>query len=230
MSKLIPSTRKIQFLKIVSLVSFILGIAFTLWALFQIIDSRNQVSEQRMVAQQQGNGSYLEPGNESNSKPRNEFNEINELNDLNDLNQKILYPVRPEQGENIGALSIPKINQSLPILHGTDEDELEKGVGHYAKSVLPGELDNSVLSGHRDTVFRRLGELEKGDLLIVETRAGVFTYQIYSIRIVDQNDTSVIVPSDRAILTLSTCYPFNFIGDAPERYILVSNLVDSQLK
>ncbi|MEH6990774.1 class D sortase [Cytobacillus firmus] len=136
-----------------------------------------------------------------------------------------LYTVRPKIGEEMGVLSIPKISADLPIFHGTDEDELEKGVGHYAGSVLPGEEDNSVLSGHRDTVFRKLGKLEKGDLLVVNTSAGEFTYKVRKIRIVDADDRTVIVPKPRATLTVTTCYPFNFIGDAPQRYILIGDLV-----
>nr|WP_257985610.1 class D sortase [Bacillus sp. V5-8f] len=141
-----------------------------------------------------------------------------------------LYPVRPKTGERMGELHIPKLEKSLPIYHGTDEDELEKGVGHYAKSVLPGERDNSVLSGHRDTVFRRLGEVGKGDLLVAETKAGTFTYKVRKVRIVDSDDRTVIVPKPKATLTVTTCYPFNFIGSAPQRYVLVADLVKCEVK
>ena len=140
----------------------------------------------------------------------------------------VLYPERPGIGDEIGRLVIPKLGAALPIFHGTDEDELEKGVGHFADSVLPGENDNSVLSGHRDTVFRELGEVGKGDLLTVETSAGQFTYKVRQVRIVDEDDRTVIVPRSNAVLTVSTCYPFDFIGYAPERYILVANLIDSE--
>ncbi|ANC77106.1 class D sortase [Fictibacillus phosphorivorans] len=145
------------------------------------------------------------------------------------LNQELLYSIRPEKGENIGNLLIPKLNATLPIFHGTDEEELERGVGHFEKSVLPGEQDNSVLSGHRDTVFRKLGEVGKGDKLIVETSAGTFTYKIRHVRIVDKDDRTVIVPKPRATLTISTCYPFDFIGASPERYILVADLISQRL-
>ncbi|PEZ76304.1 class D sortase [Bacillus sp. AFS017274] len=138
--------------------------------------------------------------------------------------KKELYPVRPKTGEEIGQLYIPKLKAKLPIFHGTNEDELEKGVGHFAGSVLPGENDNSVLSGHRDTVFRKLGQVGEGDLLIVRTSAGEFTYKVNKVRIVDEDDRTVIVPKPRATLTVSTCYPFDYIGAAPERYILVAYL------
>ncbi|MBG9444247.1 class D sortase [Cytobacillus firmus] len=140
----------------------------------------------------------------------------------------VLYPDKPEIGEEIGELYIPKIKSVLPIIHGTDEDELEKGVGHYAGSVMPGEKDNSVLSGHRDTVFRRLGEVGEGDILEVTTKAGTYEYRVNKVRIVDADDRTVIVPKPRAMLTVTTCYPFDFIGDAPQRYILVAHLVSKR--
>lgn len=139
-----------------------------------------------------------------------------------------LYSERPAIGEEFGELYIPKLEATLPIFHGTDEDELAKGVGHFADSVLPGEDDNTILSGHRDTVFRELGEVGKGDLLIVRTIAGEFTYRVKNVRIVDADDRTVIVPKPKATLTVSTCYPFDFIGDAPDRYILVADLVSSE--
>ena len=139
-----------------------------------------------------------------------------------------IYPLEPVKGDLMGELYIPKLEARLPIYHGTDEDELEKGVGHFAGSVLPGQNDNSVLSGHRDTVFRKLGEVGENDLLIVTTGAGEFTYKVRKVRIVDEDDRTVIVPKPRATLTVSTCYPFDFIGSAPERYILVAELRESK--
>lgn len=140
-----------------------------------------------------------------------------------------LYPVRPAAGNHLGQLYIPKLDAVIPIYEGTEEDELEKGVGHFAESVLPGETDNCVLSGHRDTVFRKLGEVGTGDLLIVRTSAGEFQYKVSKVRIVDANDRTVIVPKPRATLTVSTCYPFHYVGPAPKRYILVAYLADKKV-
>lgn len=139
---------------------------------------------------------------------------------------EILYPLYPVEGDNIGSLLIPVLKQKLPIIQGTGADELKKGVGHFIQSVLPGEEDNCVLSGHRDTVFAKLGKLKIGDQLIVQTSVGTYTYEIKRIRIVDKNDKTVIVPADHAVLTLTTCYPFNFVGSAPDRYIITADLVN----
>ncbi len=125
-------------------------------------------------------------------------------------------------------MTIPALNRKLPIIQGTDVDNLKKGVGHFTQSVLPGEEDNCVLSGHRDTVFRQIGNLKIGELLIVKTSAGTFTYKISGTRIVHKDDKTVIVPTDNAILTMTTCYPFNFIGNAPDRYIISATLIKNK--
>jgi len=138
---------------------------------------------------------------------------------------KILYPVYPAEGDNIGILTIPVLNQQLPIFQGTGVKELEKGVGHFNQSVLPGEEDNCVFSGHRDTVFSEIGNLKIGDPLIVQTSAGTFTYEMKGTRIVHKDDKTVIVPTDHAVLTMTTCYPFDYVGSAPDRYIISADLV-----
>ncbi|MFE7060674.1 class D sortase [Sutcliffiella sp. NPDC057660] len=123
-------------------------------------------------------------------------------------------------GDLIGNLAIPELEASIPIYHGASEEELKKGIGHVANSMLPGEGGNIVLSGHRDTVFRRLGELEVGDSLHVENGGQRYHYKIKRIRIVKADDTTVLVPKPKETLTVTTCYPFRFIGSAPERYVL----------
>ena len=138
---------------------------------------------------------------------------------------KPVYPENPADSDSIGSLTIPALNRKLPIFQGTGEKELKKGVGHFTQSVLPGEEDNCVLSGHRETVFRKLYNLKIGDLLIVETSAGTFTYEVNGTRIVHQDDKTVIVPTDHAVLTLTTCYPFYYLGHAPDRYIVSAALV-----
>ncbi|GLB59938.1 class D sortase [Cytobacillus sp. NCCP-133] len=126
-----------------------------------------------------------------------------------------------KKGEAIGILKIPRLEAELPIIEGTDEDELEKGVGHYSTTVFPGQPNQILLSGHRDTVFRSLGELEIDDLFQVSMPYGEYTYEITDSEIVDADDTTVIrSTAPHEILTVSTCYPFSYVGDAPYRYIL----------
>jgi sortase A len=188
----------------------ILGISFIIWASFQIFSHSVPTSAPITIKKEQFETVTLTP----------------KTKDV--LTDEILYPIRPTDGENIGNLTIPAINQVIPIFHGTDEDELKKGIGHFSGSVLPGENDNSVLSGHRDTVFRELGQLQIKDQLIVETTAGTFTYVIREIKIVDSNDKTIITPTNTSVLTVTTCYPFDFIGNAPDRYILIADLITSE--
>jgi sortase A len=139
-------------------------------------------------------------------------------------------PINPvfKTGDIIGILEIPILKAELPIIEGTDEKELEKGVGHYAGTVFPGQNDQILLSGHRDTVFRKIGELKMGDELVVKMPYGDFIYEIIDSFIVDADDTTVIKPTaPEEILTLSTCYPFYFVGSAPDRYILTAQRVEA---
>ncbi len=143
---------------------------------------------------------------------------------------KAIYDPYPELGDQVGTITLESLDLSWPIYEGTDAERLSLGVGHYIGSVLPGVVDNSILSGHRDTVFTRLGELEIGDRILVETAAGIFTYEMTESKIVDRSDQTVIQPSDEAKLTLTTCYPFKAIGATTQAYILSAKLISSVFK
>jgi sortase A len=140
------------------------------------------------------------------------------------------YGTYPEKGDKVGTITLESLDLSWPIFEGTHEAQLSKGVGHYIGSVLPGVVDNAILSGHQSTVFARLGELEKGDRVLIETDAGIFVYVINKFEVVDRADQTVIQPSDDATLTLTTCYPFGAIGNTTEAYIVTADLVSSELK
>jgi sortase A len=140
-----------------------------------------------------------------------------------------LYPSYLELGERLGTLTLPSLDLSWPIFEGTTEDQLSQGVGHFSGSVLPGMPDNSVLSGHRTTVFGSLGDLAEGDLIYVTTIAGEFTYQVTMFRIVNRTDETVIVPTPQATLTLTTCYPFHSFLGTTEAFVVSAVLVHSLL-
>mgnify|MGYP006051967129 FL=1 len=125
-----------------------------------------------------------------------------------------------QQDDVIGILTIPKLDETYPIIAGTEEEMLAKGVGHYPTTALPGEKEQILLSGHRGTVFQRLGELIAGDRFIIDMGYGKFEYEMRETQIVAADDTTVIKPRGEEVLTLSTCYPFSYIGSAPDRYII----------
>ena len=128
--------------------------------------------------------------------------------------------LRYQVDDVIGILSIPALEETYPIIEGTDEEMLMKGVGHYATTALPGGNEQILLSGHKGTVFQRLGELQPGDRFIVDMGYGSYEYEMLESEIVAADDTTVITPRGEEVLTLSTCYPFSYIGSASERYII----------
>ena len=141
----------------------------------------------------------------------------------------VVYDSKPTQNENFGTMTIPRLDRILPIIQGTEEKQLKNGIGHVMSSVLPGENDNSVIAGHRETSFRNLDELIIGDTISIQTEVGEFTYKVNQIRVVESNDETVIISNKYASLTLITCYPFDWVGSAPQRYIVSLILVESIL-
>lgn len=140
-----------------------------------------------------------------------------------------LYRFQPKVGDKLGTITLSRLKESWAIYEGTTEAQLSKGVGHYVGSVLPGMDDRSVLSGHRTTVFNRLGELKKGDEVYVKTAAGVFTYKVRSFWVVQRSNRDVIRPSWSGVLTLTTCYPFNSLVKTNRAFVVTADLVSKVL-
>lgn len=128
--------------------------------------------------------------------------------------------------DGLTRLSIPSISFDAVVVEGTSHHALLLGPGHMEDTPAPGEAGNSVISGHRDTFFRHIHELEKGDQILVQRNGKQFHYEVTGKHIVQPTDVSVLKPSKDAELTLITCYPTYYIGPAPERLIVTSKLVD----
>jgi sortase A len=124
------------------------------------------------------------------------------------------------QGSAIGRLEIPRLGLSVVVLEGGDHGTLRLGVGRLPNSSLPGEAGNVVLAGHRDTFFRSLREIRPGDEISLRTPQGTFPYTVEWMRVVNPADTSVLMPTAAPALTLVTCYPFYYVGSAPQRFIV----------
>ena len=123
-------------------------------------------------------------------------------------------------GDLIGRIEIPRLHLSVIVIEGTSRETLERAVGHIAGTALPGGNGNVGLSAHRDTFFRPLRNIRVGDLIRVTTPGGKFNYQVVSTRVVEPTEVSVLDSTGKDILTLVTCYPFYFVGSAPERFIV----------
>ncbi|QDI92058.1 class D sortase [Salicibibacter halophilus] len=133
-----------------------------------------------------------------------------------------------EVGEGVAELVIPELNKAYETYWGQDEETLSGGVGMYDSewTTTPEEGGHTVLSGHRDTVFQPVGDLNEGDSLYVTYDGVDYEYEIKETWITDKDDRSVIVEKEDPTLTLTTCYPFDYFGDAPERYIIQAELVN----
>lgn len=127
----------------------------------------------------------------------------------------------------IGVLRVPKVRINAPILEGTDALALNRGVGRITGTARIGQGGNIGIAGHRDGFFRGLKDVNTGDRIEVLTNAGTEIYIIDSIQIVKPDDVSVLAPRERPSLTLVTCYPFYFLGSAPERYIVQASADDA---
>src|SRR5262247_2612535 len=135
---------------------------------------------------------------------------------------------RPTAGSALGRLEIPRLDVSAIVRAGSDARTLRLAIGHIGGTALPGERGNIGLAAHRDTFFRRLGEIRVNDEVRLVTPEGIFTYRVDTTRIVDPNDTWVLNPTQEPVLTLVTCYPFRYIGSAPQRFIVHAQLTTTQ--
>lgn len=188
-------------MKKLSLLFIIIGLLIIGYSAFQIVQGN---MKQKIALSEAKNITQLDENMSTSDKLKPTFDDFN-----------------PLKGDTVGILEINKIEAELPIIEGTDEEELDIGVGHLKDTVYPTQNDQILLSGHRDTVFMRMGELEIGDTMTVKMPYGDFTYEIYETFIVDADDTTVIgstAPDE--VLTVTTCYPFSYLGNAPDRYII----------
>lgn len=128
----------------------------------------------------------------------------------------------PEYGTSYATINIPKININLPVYYGDTMEILKKGVGHSSGSYFPGEGGSIVYMGHNSKkVFRNFSKIEKGDLINIKTDYGDFSYKVYDTKIVEETDINALpIQDNKEILMIYTCYPFNNIGYATQRYVV----------
>lgn len=128
-------------------------------------------------------------------------------------------PLTPE-----AVIRIRSIGLEVPVFPGTTEANMTRGAGRITGSPRFGEPGNVGVSSHRDGYFRRLRDVRVGDEIVVDTRTASYRYVVQEIRVTEPTDTAVLWPGDVPELTLVTCYPFDFIGRAPQRYVVRAEL------
>jgi sortase A len=144
----------------------------------------------------------------------------------------------PVEGSVIGRVTIGRLNLSAVVRQGVDSATLRTAVGHVPSTALPGAAGNFAIAAHRDTLFRALKDIQKGDLVTFQSPSRIFNYQVVATRIVKPSDVSVLRPdgggliqdqagaAPKQILTMITCYPFYYVGSAPKRFVVEAQLAD----
>lgn len=132
--------------------------------------------------------------------------------------------------EVIGRLEIGELGLSVPMMRNYDAASLVRGVGHIPGTAVPGGLGNLVLAGHRDTFFRPLRRIKAGMTMQVVDDRGTWQYQVDRTEIVTPDQLDILDIGDRPEMTLITCYPFDFIGSAPKRFIVHAHLLSADAK
>ena len=133
-------------------------------------------------------------------------------------------------GDVIGEIQIPRLGLKAVIIQGDAPELLDRAVGHIPQTALPGEWGNVALAAHRDRLFRPLRQVHQGDAIVLETASGSFTYQVESTFVVPSSEVGVLWSSSANELTLITCFPFDYIGRAPKRFIVRGREVGSSRK
>jgi sortase A len=201
-------------LRWVSSFFFVAGIVALGYVFTTLLDARlYQVREARMFeeARRAPNAAQASGGLE------------NPLSSLHSSRPNRTAPGRVETVRGIvawGRIEIKSIGLSSMIMEGVDRETLRRGVGHVPGTALPGQTGNVALAGHRDTFFRALRNIRQNDEITLETLDGSFHYRVDYTQVVAPEYTEALDGSDVPILTLVTCYPFSFVGPAPQRYIV----------
>ncbi len=134
---------------------------------------------------------------------------------------------RYAKGESIARLSIPRLSTTLYVLEGTEDRDLKRGPGHMEGTVMPGSDGNCVIAGHRDTHFRVLKDIARGDEIVVQSRLGTYRYRVTGTSVVAPENTDSLQPTAKGVLNLITCFPFDYVGSAPRRFVVHADLIQS---
>jgi sortase A len=128
----------------------------------------------------------------------------------------------------VGRLEIPRIGLEVMVLNGADPATLRRGAGWMPETARPGATGNVAIAAHRDMHFRPLRKIEPGDVIQITTPDDRYDYRVQWTAVVSPDDTSVLAPTGKPTLTLITCYPFYYVGEAPQRFIVRATQQDSR--
>jgi len=135
-----------------------------------------------------------------------------------DARKSLRYSVR--EGASLGRIEVPRLGLSVILVEGIRRRDLQLAVGHIPGTAFPDELGNVGIAGHRDTFFQPLENIRPSDIIVLTTLLGEYRYRVVSTKVVSPYDVGVLKTSRNEILTLVTCYPFYFVGPAPDRFVV----------
>ena len=115
--------------------------------------------------------------------------------------------------------------RKVPVVEGASASALNRGAGHHPRTSLPGRTGNCVIFGHRNTVFTGFGGLKLGQTVRFQGAENTYTYKITGMRVIEPDDPAIFAVHSGAVMSLITCYPFHYVGSAPQRYLVTCELV-----
>jgi len=130
-------------------------------------------------------------------------------------------------GSLLGQMEIPRVGMSVMVLEGDSDLILRRAAGHLESTAKPGQPGNVAIAAHRDTFFRALRNVRNQDVITLTTLTGTYRYQVDSVEVIGPNDTGVLSDSSQPTLTLITCYPFYYVGPAPNRFVVRARQISS---
>ena len=183
----------------------VLGISLLGWSLAAVVNARvYQARQGRAFSDLEGRAAAV--------RPSVSFPEA--------LAARRPTPVSDADPLVLGRIEIPRIGVSAIVREGADESTLAVAVGHVPGTARPGERGNMALAGHRDSFFRALRKIRVRDTIQIRTAGGRYDYRVDTTEIVAPGDTRVLDSTGEPVLTLVTCYPFGFLGHAPDRFVV----------
>lgn len=138
--------------------------------------------------------------------------------------QEFKESLKLQPKRTLAVLELERLRIRVPVFEGADDLSLNLGAGWVEGTALPGEPENTVIAAHRDGFFRVLKDVRTGDLIKLEMKDKTFIYRVSSTEIIEKDDVRVLMPKGEPVLTLVTCYPFYFHGNAPQRFIVHADL------
>ena len=222
-----PETTRRSWLRSIQIVSIILGVMLLGWYLIarghSFFASRAAIErfEEMRSAPIKVNRHRSSAAASPSSKP------VDTSLWANGRTEEFQQSLLAEMEAPLALLRIPRLGIEVPVFAGTSDLVLNRGVGQIEGTALPGEVGNIGIAGHRDGFFRPLKDIAMGDELVLETPSESITFAVEELHVVDPSEVWVLAPTDSPAITLVTCYPFYFIGSAPQRFIVRANATAS---